>query len=135
MSTEYARPLPEPTLESAPYWEGLRQHTLLLQHCAACGKVRHYPRALCDACYSTACEWRAASGDGAIHSWTIAQHAFHPGFKDAVPYALVLVDLSDGVRLNAPFRGAVSALRVGLAVHLIFEDVTPGLTLPAFAAR
>ena len=76
-----------------------------------------------------------ASGDGAIHSWTIAQHAFHPGFKDAVPYALVLVDLSDGVRLNAPFRGAVSALRVGLAVHLIFEDVTPGLTLPAFAAR
>jgi uncharacterized OB-fold protein len=135
MNAEYARPLPEITEESAPYWEGLRNHALMLQHCGDCGKVRHYPQVLCDACFSTNVSWRAVSGNGKIHSWTIAQHAFHPGFKDAVPYPIVLVDLDIGVRINAPFRGNTSTLHIGLPVHLIFEDVTSTLTLPAFASR
>jgi len=37
------RPLPVPTRESQPYWDGLREGRLMLQHCAECGKVRHYP--------------------------------------------------------------------------------------------
>ena len=46
------RPLPTPTRESQPYWDGLRAHKLMLQHCAACGKVRHYPRPVCPHCPS-----------------------------------------------------------------------------------
>ena len=33
--------MPTPTRESQPYWDGLREGKLMLQHCAACGKVRH----------------------------------------------------------------------------------------------
>ena len=44
------RPLPSPTRESQPHWDGMREGRFLLQHCAACGKVRHYPRPVCPHC-------------------------------------------------------------------------------------
>ncbi len=127
-----ARPIPEPTADSLPYWNGLREHRLRLQQCAACGKVRHYPRPLCAACYSQEVTWTDACGEGLVHSWTVAHHAFHPAFKAALPYVLVTVDLPEGVRMLAPLRGPESALRIGLPVRLIFEDASPELTLPAF---
>lgn len=129
------RPQPVPTPDSRPYWEGLRAHRLRLQACAACGKVRHYPRPLCDACYSLDTEWRDASGDGRVHSWTVAHHAFHPAFKPLLPYVVVTVDLPEGVRMAAPFRGEPALLRIDLPVRLLFEDINPTLTLPAFAPR
>ena len=53
MPTEAAaKPLPEPTRDSKPYWDGLNEGRLLLQQCAACRRIRHYPRPVCDACYS-----------------------------------------------------------------------------------
>ena len=60
MSTEAAaKPLPEPTRDSKPYWDGLNEGRLLLQQCAACKRIRHYPRPVCDACYSMAVAWIA----------------------------------------------------------------------------
>lgn len=129
------RPQPTPTTDSRPYWDGLRAHRLRLQACAACGKVRHYPRPLCDACYSLDSDWRDARGDGSVHSWTVAHHPFHPAFKSVVPYVVVTVDLPEGVRMAAPFRGDPALLRLDLPVRLLFEDISETLTLPAFAPR
>ena len=78
----------------------------MLQSCGACGKVRHYPRPLCDACYSFDVRWIEAKGTGTVHSWTVTHHAFNPGFKAELPYVLVTVDLAEGVRMQAPLRGA-----------------------------
>lgn len=126
------RPLPEPTAETQPYWAALREHRLVLQQCAACGSVRHYPRPLCDACYSDEVSWKESAGRGQVHSWTVAHHAFHPAFKSQTPYTLVTVELPEGVRLVAPWRGPQEGLKLGLPVRLLFEDVSPELTLPAF---
>jgi uncharacterized OB-fold protein len=131
-STALQRPVPEPTADSAPYWAALREHRLLLQQCAACGKLRHYPRPLCDACYSGEAGWTQSSGAGVIHSWTVAHHAFHPAFKSALPYTVVTIELAEGVRMLGPWRGPAEAVRVGQRVRLVFEDVLPELTLPAF---
>jgi hypothetical protein len=77
--------------------------------------------------------WKDASGKGRVHSWTITHHAFHPGFKAELPYALVTVDLDGGVRMNARLRGLDPAeLRVGLLVRIDFEPVTDDITLPVF---
>jgi uncharacterized OB-fold protein len=131
---EYLKPVPEPTPESKPYWDGLNEGRLLLQSCGACGKVRHYPRPLCDACYSFDVRWIDAKGTGTIHSWTITHHAFNPGFKGELPYVLVTVDLPEGVRMQAPLRNAdTSALKRGLPVRLMIERARDGLALPAFA--
>ncbi len=126
------RPYPEITPLTAPYWEGLRAYRLRLQRCAACGKVRHYPRPLCDICYSFAVDWIDAAGIGTVHSWTVAYHAFHPSFKADIPYTLVTVDLLEGVRMQAPLRGDASGLKIGARVTLRFENVAADLTLPAF---
>jgi len=131
--TEYAKLLPQPTPDTQPYWDGLKAGTLRLQRCAACGKVRHYPRPVCDACWSMDCAWIDASGRGRVHSWTVTHHPFHPGWKQELPYALLTVDLEEGVRMQAQLRGLDPAeLRVGLPVRVAFETATEEVTLPVF---
>lgn len=131
---DYLKPVPEPTPESKPYWDALNEGRLVLQSCGACGKVRHYPRPLCDACYSFDVRWIDAKGTGTVHSWTVTHHAFNPGFKTELPYVLVTVDLTEGVRMQAPLRGAdADTLEPGLPVRLVIEAARDGLALPAFA--
>jgi len=131
----YDKLVPTPTPDSQPYWDGLKEHRLRLQKCADCGKVRHYPRPMCDACWSMNTEWIDAVGTGAVHSWTITHYAFHPGWKGDLPYVLLTVDLSEGVRMNAQARRIPdAALRVGLPVKVGYETVTEALTLPVFEA-
>lgn len=133
---EYLKPVPEPTPESKPYWDALNEGRLVLQSCGACGKVRHYPRPLCDACYSFDVRWIDAQGTGNVHSWTVTHHAFNPGFKAELPYVLVTVDLPEGVRMQAPLRGAdTSVLKPGLPVRLVVELARDGLALPAFVTQ
>jgi uncharacterized protein len=131
----YEKLVPSPTTETQPYWDGLNERRLLLQRCADCGKIRHYPRPVCDACWSMNVEWVQAIGHGTVHSWTVTHYAFHPGLKGDVPYLLLTVDLPEGVRMNAQARGIdVASLRVGLPVVVRFDTVKEGLTLPVFEA-
>ena len=133
MTTEaYLKPVPDPSHESKPYWDGLRDGRLLLQKCAQCGKIRHYPRPICDVCYSFEVKWIEASCLGTVHSWTVTHHAFNPGFKLDLPYILVTIDLDEGVRMQAPLRGARETdVRLGLPVGIIFEQAKPDLVTPA----
>ncbi len=129
----YLKPTPDPTADTAPYWEGMKQGKLLLQCCAACGQVRHYPRPVCPYCYAMEHRWVEARGTGTVHSWTISHHAFHPGFKAELPYILATVDLDEGVRMQAQLHGAeAGALRLGLPVRVAFEAATADLVLPVF---
>ena len=131
----YDKPLPEPTLDSKPFWDGLKEHKLMLQQCAACGRVRHYPRPVCDHCYSMEVDWREASGDGVLHSWTITHHAFHHGFKGDLPYILATVDLAEGVRMQCQLKGVEpEELAVGLPVRMAYQTATDTVTLPVFVA-
>ena len=129
----YDKPTPDPTPDTQPFWDALKEGRLVLQACAACGKVRHYPRSICPHCYAMEHRWIEAKGTGTVHSWTIAHHAFHPGFKGELPYTLVTVDLAEGVRMQAQLKGAeASALKLGLAVKMAFEAATDDLVLPVF---
>jgi uncharacterized OB-fold protein len=132
---EYTKLLPQPGPDTQPYWDGLKQGRLRLQRCTACGKVRHYPRPVCDACWSMRCDWIDASGRGQVHSWTVTHHAFHPGWTQDLPYTLVTVDLEEGVRMQAQLRGLDPAkLRIGLPVRVAFDQATAEVTLPVFVA-
>lgn len=130
------RPLPTPTRESQPYWDGLREGRFRLQYCAACGKVRHYPRPVCPHCFSMESTFRDAPTGGAVHSWTVCHHPFNFFFKASVPYIVALVDMDAGVRVNAQLRGvSPEALKVGQRVKLAFEPVNERVTLPFFVAE
>ncbi len=135
MTTDiYAKLVPEPTHESKTYWDGLNEGRLRLQKCDRCGKVRHYPRPMCDGCHSFETSWIEATGRGTIHSWTITHHPFHPAYKSELPYVLVTVDLEEGVRMQTQLRAPTDTpLKIGLPVRVVLEAAKPGLTLPAFA--
>ncbi len=126
--------LPEPTPESAPWWAGLREGRLLIQRCASCGTLRHYPRPMCGHCHAMQWDWVQASGRGRLHSWTVCHHAFHPAFRRDVPYVLAIADLEEGVRLHSRLRGIdpadAHALRIGQPLEVGFEHITPEWVVP-----
>ena len=126
-------PPPNPTVESQPYWDGLRAHRLVLQRCAACKTPRHYPRPMCDTCFSLEHEWFTASGLGRVHSWTVCHHAFHRGFASLAPYVLLTVDLAAGVRMVAPLLVPdAGRLAIGLPVILDYQGRQDDITVPRF---
>ncbi len=129
------RPLPTPTRDSQPYWDGLSEGRFMLQHCSACGRVRHYPRPLCPHCFSMESTYKEMSTGGAIHSWTVCHHPFNFYFKATAPYIVALVDMDAGVRVNAQMRDiAESDLAIGKRVKLAFERVNKDVSLPYFVA-
>ena len=127
------RPLPTPTRESQPFWDGMHEGRFMLQHCASCGKVRHYPRPVCPHCFSMESEFKPAPLTGKIHTWTVCHHPFNFFFKAHAPYIVALVDMDAGVRINAALRGvAEGALKTGLPVRLRAEPVSKDVSLPYF---
>ena len=129
------RPMPTPTRESQPYWDGMREGRFMVQHCASCGKVRHYPRPVCPHCFSMESDFKEAPTGGTLHAWTVCHHPFNFFFKAQAPYVVALVDMDVGVRVNAPLRGVDAAgLKLGRKVRLQFEPVSKEVTLPFFVA-
>ncbi len=71
-----------------------------------------------------------------ISSWVIVHKAWLPAFEADIPYNAVQVELEEGVRLTGNLVGASNdALRVGLPVEVVFDDVTTEVTLPRFRPR
>ena len=134
MSDDVETPVPAPSVESLPYWEGLLEKKLLIQECSDCQKLRHYPRPICNQCYSSNYKWHESKGAGVIHSWVTSYHPFHPAFAREVPYVTVTVDLLEGVRMQAPLKAleTTEVLKLGLRVELRFNKVNDSLCVPYF---
>ena len=131
--TEYNKPLPQPTEESLDFWEGCKRHELLIQRCKDCGAYIHYPRAMCPKCNSFDLEYTKVSGKGEIYTWAVAHRAFHLGFANDVPYATIVVELDEGVRLMSNIVDCKPEdLYIGMPVEVVFDDVTEEVTLPKF---
>lgn len=133
MSDAYLKPLPEPTIDSQPFWDGLKDRRILLQRCADCGEVRHYPRPMCGSCQSMDVDWVEASGRGEVYSWTVTHHPFQIGFRGETPYILVTVDLEEGVRMQTQLLDAKPEdLKLGLKVEAVFAPANADVVLPFF---
>ena len=125
--------LPAPTALSQPYWDGARQHKLLFQKCSKCGTRWHPPMPLCPSCHSGEYTWEPSAGMGAVYTWTVVEHPTHPAFNDKLPYVVAVVELDEGPRIVANIRECEPyAVKGGMRVQLLFEDVTESVTLPQF---
>ncbi len=118
--------------DSRPYWEGLAQGELRIQHCNTCSKAVFYPRSICPHCHADSLSWIVASGKGTIYSYTVAHQGFGP-FATDVPFVIAIVELEEGTRMmsrivDAPRERVV----VGATVRVTFESVGEDLTLPYF---
>ena len=129
----YRKPLPRIDEESRGWWEALGRHELYVQRCRDCDTLRLPPRAVCPVCLSSAVVWERASGRGTVYSFTVTHQNQAPGFREELPYVLAVVELEEGPRLVTNVVGcAPDEVRIGMAVEVTFDDVTPEVTLPKF---
>jgi len=130
-----ARPVPVPDERSAPYWEAAAQHRLVLARCSRCDELTHPPDVVCARCHhpDPGFVFEEVGGRGAVRSWVVVRESFLPGFD--VPFVLVDVamDEDDGVRLiGRLLDGPDAPLARGKRVRVAFEDLAPGVAVPAF---
>jgi uncharacterized OB-fold protein len=134
------KPVPEPTPETQPFWDGCAAGELRIQRCLNCGKPYFYPRPVCPACGSARVEWFTASGRATLYSYVI-NHRPARGFEQDGPYAIAVVQLVEGPRMMTSLTGVPSTpddLILDMPLQVTFErrgSVSLPLFTPAKQAR
>jgi len=125
-------PQTTPDGDSQVYWEGIARGELRIQRCVTCTRYGFDPRSICPHCFSDRLSWVAASGKGTIYSYTVAHQAFGP-FAKEVPFVIAIVELEEGVRMLTRIIGSPrERIAIGAPVHVSFESIAEGPTLPYF---
>ncbi|MEO3758939.1 Zn-ribbon domain-containing OB-fold protein [Mycobacterium sp. B14F4] len=114
------------------FYDGLRQHKLLIQCCSDCKTLRVPPRPMCARCQSLNWDAVESAGRGAVYSYVMPQYPPLPFFE--YPYIVVLVDLEEGVRMVSNLRDIDPAdVKVGMAVEVRYQAFNDdGLVLHQF---
>ena len=116
--------IPAITDLNRPYWEGLKEGELRLQHCRHCGAYQYPPESFCYACPSRDLEWKRIGGEGTIYSFIVVHQRYHPAFADRLPYNVAVVELDEGPRLLANVLGIENgALEIGMRVRPRIERI------------
>ncbi|HEX7038199.1 MAG TPA: Zn-ribbon domain-containing OB-fold protein [Pseudomonadales bacterium] len=125
--------LPQPTVETEPYWQGCREGRLLLQRCTACGNWQFFPRLFCVVCERGSLEWQPASGRGAVESLTVVHVPLSEAYAADVPYLVALIRLEEGPRVMANLvECAPDVARIGLPVEVTWERRSETVVIPQF---
>ncbi|MFF3848628.1 bifunctional MaoC family dehydratase N-terminal/OB-fold nucleic acid binding domain-containing protein [Streptomyces sp. NPDC002328] len=125
------RPRPVINRDNAGFWEGVREHRLLIQRCTACDTLRFPWLPGCNACGAQEWDTVEASGEGAVFSYVVMHHPPFPAFSP--PYAVGLIELAEGVRIVSDVVGVpYDKVRIGMPVRLEFRRYDEELVLPVF---
>ena len=125
-------PVPVPTPVTQPFWDGARQHRLLLPKCDR-GHVFYYPRTHCPHCLSNQITWVEASGKGRLYSYTVARRAQSPEFAEDVPYIIAAITLDEGPRMTSLLVEAdPDNVEIEGRVEVVWEDVNDEIAMPYF---
>jgi uncharacterized OB-fold protein len=120
----------------APFFAAAHRHELVVQRCGTCHALRFPARTVCSKCLGRESDWVPVSGRGHVFSVAVMHQANHPAFAAEVPYAVVLIALEEGVRmLSNVVDCPVRDIDIGMPVEVVFDRVSPEVTLPKFRPR
>jgi uncharacterized protein len=106
---------------TAEFFDGTAADQFLLRHCTACGALSAPQAAQCEQCCSTALDWRPASGDAILVSWTVA-HGKPDASGTASRTILGIAELAEGPWWWSQIVDADPArLRVGTPLRIGFQ--------------
>jgi uncharacterized OB-fold protein len=92
-------------------------------------------------------EWHEVEGRGTIYSYEIVTQAIQPGFRDWLPYPVVLVELDEQRGVPTPDEGlriianlvtsdfrpeAEEQVAIGRRVRVVFQPLDDEVALPQF---
>ena len=126
------KPVPRPSPESMPFWQGAKENRLLLPRCNRCGHFFFPPSQRCRHCLSPDLTWVESSGTGRIYSFVVYHRSYHPAFEADVPYVVAIVELDEGVRLLSNIVGTPpESVRCDARVKVTFDE-REGTSIPMF---
>ncbi len=115
------------------FWDKCQDGTLYFQRCSSCNVWRFLPRYTCAKCGSFEFEWTPSTGRGSIFSWTVTHQAFHPAFAADVPYAAIVVELEEGVRMaSRMINCSPDVITLDMPMEVCFERIADDFILPCF---
>lgn len=130
----YTKPIPDlDDPDMGPFWKAARDGRLTAQRCTNCDTLRFPALPICDTCLELGFSWVDVSPSGTIWSYVVYHRAFHPGFKDDVPYVVAIVENDEGLRFVGNVIGERVDVKVGSAVTAVFDAVTPEFTMVKWA--
>lgn len=134
----YKKPLPDMRPEGVRFWEGTKQHKLLLPTTPD-GTPFWYPRAFAPGTLEPV-GWVESAGEGTVYTYSVHYIGPSAAYKGEPPHVVALVDLTEGVRMMTnlvrdeegyPSLGP-EEVSIGMKVRVVFDDVTEEITLPKF---
>jgi uncharacterized OB-fold protein len=130
---------PQESVEE-PFWRGLLDGKVLLQHCDACDRWIWAPSWVCPSCFRFDPPWRPVDPTGFVYSYTTTHHVFPASeeFKGSLPYTTALVELphAGGRRLLGIVVGGAT-VKIGSPVRAWIQpagDLTGGWAILRWTA-
>ena len=126
-------PPPMADATTLPWWQAAAEHRLVVQRCTACEHTRHPPAPVCPQCRSAESDWLPVAGRGEVYTYTVVHRPIAAGQE--LPYIIAVIALEDagGVRMISNLVGLdPDELEIGLAVELVWEDMSAELAIPRF---
>src|ERR1700712_5015498 len=78
----FERPMPVKTPTTAPFWDALAQHRIVVQYSPSSQAYVFYPRVRAPRTLADDLEWREISGMGTLYSYTVAHRPVSPHFAE-----------------------------------------------------
>ena len=117
-------PIPDPT--TAPFWEACKEGRLMIGLCRDTGRHFFPPRGVSPFTLSPHVDLVTASGQGTLYSYTV--------MRVKEPYIAAMVELAEGPRVFTNLVDvAPEAVRIGMALRLVFVPSEGGPPVPMFA--
>jgi uncharacterized OB-fold protein len=133
---DYSKPLPTITDENREFGEGAKRGKLRMQKCGDCGHIRYPISHCCPKCLSMKYQWVDLSGRGEVFSYVVFHQLYNKAFEKDIPYNVALVQLEEGPRMYSNVVGVDNdAVKVGDKLEVVFDAVTPEVTIPRFKPR
>jgi uncharacterized OB-fold protein len=88
---------------------------------------------MCPYCNALHAEWTQLSGAGRVLTWAICYPPVLPAFEVHVPYAVVLIELAEGLRMISSLVDCPpDQIEANMSVSVVFERLSDDITLPRF---
>ena len=127
------KPLPKINADNQTFWKECRNHVLKIQKCQECEKLRWPPAFLCPQCLDQKSDWVEMSGKGRVYTFAVYHTAFHPGFKEEVPYVVAVVELAEGPRMMSNIVDCdPNDVCCGMPVSVTWRDADKRFSIPVF---
>ncbi|HEY1707732.1 MAG TPA: Zn-ribbon domain-containing OB-fold protein [Rhizomicrobium sp.] len=113
--------------ETQRFWDAAGEGKLLYGYCLACKEPHYYPRSFCPFCFSEKVEWREASGDATVYTFSV-MHRSPTG-----PYTIAYVELAEGPRVLTNIVDCdFDTISIGVKAKLVWKPSEGGAPIPFF---